>query len=386
MVTVTPLEGRQQRETFIRLPGRLWRDDPNWVEPLWLERRRFLVPRTNPFLEHAEAAFWLAWRDGRPVGRISAQFDRLAPQVDGARLGFFGMLAAEEDGQALAALFAAAESWLAGRGAGVVRGPFDFSINQTSGLLVEGFDTPPQLMMGHNPPWLGAAVEACGYAPTKDLVAYRMDTQGGLEDGPRRLAERRSDGVTIRSIDMRRYRDEVAVITDIFNDAWAGNWGFTPLTEAETEALADEMKPILDPGLVKIAEVHGEPAAFIVLLPNINELIADLGGRLVPFGLIKLLWRLKVGRIRTARVPLMGVRQAHAHTLLGKTLPLKLIYALEERSLARGFEELELSWLLEDNWPVRRVVESVGGRLAKIYRIYEKRLGGSDARPDGSTS
>ncbi len=374
-VRLRPVEGRGDREAFIRLPGRLWGGDPNWVEPLWFERRRFLEARHNPFLKHAEAAFWLAWRGGRPVGRISAQIDRLAPEAEGRRLGYFGMVAAGEDeGETLSALFATAEGWLAGRGVGLVRGPFDLSINQSCGLLVEGFETPPSLLMGHNPPWLGAAVEARGYAPAKDLVCYRMDASKGVADGPRRLAERRSADLSIRSIDMRRYRQEVATITAIFNDAWADNWGFTPMTAAETEALADEMKPILDPGLVKIGEIHGEPAGFIVLLPNVNEAIADLGGRLLPFGWAKLLWRVKAGRIRTARVPLMGVRRAHTGTLLGKTLPLKLIYALEERSVARGIEELELGWLLEDNWPVRRVVESVGGRLAKTYRIYEKRL------------
>ena len=374
-VTVTPVAGRRDRETFIRLAGQVFGDDPAWVEPLWLERRRFLSPKHNPFFEHAEVALWLARRDGRPVGRISAQIDRLAPEADGQKVGYFGMLAAEEDAAVLAALFEAAEEWLAARGVGVVRGPFDLSINQTTGLLVDGFDTPPALLMGHNPPWLGPAVEARGYAKAMDLVAYRMDARGGLEDGPRRLAERRSGDLTIRSIDMRRYRDEVRAITEIFNDAWAGNWGFTPMTAAETEALADEMKPILDPELVKIAEVHGEPVAFIVLLPNINEAIADLGGRLLPFGWAKLLWRVKTGRIRTARVPLMGVRQAHAHTLLGKTLPIKLIYALESRCVAREIEELELGWLLEDNRAVRRVVEGVGGWLAKTYRVYEKRLG-----------
>jgi hypothetical protein len=374
MLSVTPVEGRRQIEEFIRLPGRLSAGDPNWVEPLWLERRRFLAPRTNPFFEHAEVALWLAWRDGRAVGRISAQIDRLAPDADGLKLGYFGMLAAEDTPDTLAALFETAEAWLSERGIEVVRGPFDLSINQTSGLLVEGFDTPPSLMMGHDQPWLGPGVERLGYIKAKDLVAYRMNTKGGLMERTRKLAERVSEGVVIRSIDMRRYREEIALITDIFNDAWAENWGFTPLTEAETDAMADEMKPILDPDLVKIAELHGEPVAFVVLLPNVNEAIAGLGGRLLPFGWLKLLWRLKVTGVRTARVPLMGVRRKHSASLLGKTLPLKLIYALEPRGLARDFHELELGWLLEDNWPVRRVTEMMGGRLVKTYRIYQKRL------------
>jgi hypothetical protein len=228
--------------------------------------------------------------------------------------------------------------------------------------------------MGHDQAWLGPGVERLGYAKAQDLVAYRMDCSGGLPERPRRMSERASEGVVLRSLDMRRYREEITTITAIFNDAWAGNWGFIPLTEAEIDAMADEMKPILDPELVKIAELHGEPVAFIVLLPNVNEAIAGLGGRLLPFGWAKLLWRLKVTGMRTARVPLMGVRREHSQSLLGKILPMKLIYALQTRALARDIRELELSWLLEDNLPVRRVIEMLGGRLVKTYRIYQKRL------------
>jgi hypothetical protein len=247
-------------------------------------------------------------------------------------------------------------------------------VNQTSGLLVDGFDTPPYLMMDHHPPWLGAAVEAQGYAPAQDLVAYLMDTRGPLPSRMRRMADREWPGLTLRSLDMRRYRDEIKTVTAIFNDAWRDNWGFIPLTEAEIDAMATELKPILDPELVKIAEIDGEPAAFIVLLPNINEAIADLKGRLLPFGWAKLLWRLKVSGIKTGRVPLMGVRSDLAETVVGKTLPLKLIYAIEDRVHHRGIQEIELSWLLEGNWAVRRVIESLGGQLSKTYRVYEKRL------------
>ncbi|MHA1528908.1 MAG: dATP pyrophosphohydrolase [Alphaproteobacteria bacterium] len=375
MLKVTPVEGRKQIDEFIQLPGRLAAGDPNWVEPLWFERRHFLNPGKNPFFEHAEVALWLAWRDGRAVGRISAQVDRLAPDADGAKLGFFGMLAAEEDADTLAALFETAESWLAARDVRVVRGPFDFSINQTSGLLIDGFDTPPSLMMPHNQPWLGPAVERLGYAKARDLVAYRLDISNGLPDRPRKIAERASKGVVIRPIDMRRYREEIGTMTSIYNEAWVDNWGFIPITEAETDAMAEEMKPIIDPNLVSFAELHGETVAFIALLPNINEAIADLGGRMLPFGWLKLLWRLKVTGVRSGRVPLMGVRPAEAGSVLRKTLPIRLIYALRQRGLGRNLRELELSWQLEDNWPARKMVEMLGARLVKTYRVYEKRLG-----------
>jgi len=378
MIEVTRVEGRNQIDEFIKLPGRILAADPNWIEPLWLERRRFLSPRTNPFFEHADVALWLARRDVRAVGRISAQIDHLMSDVDGLKVGFFGMLTAEDDPDILPALFRTAEAWLVERGVGIVRGPFEFNINQVSGLLVEGFDTPPSLMMTHDPPWLGPGVERLGYAKAKDLFAYHLNTRKGLTERLQKMAERASPEVTLRSLDMRRYREEVTLITDIHNDAWSDNWGFIPLTEAETDAMADEMKAILYPDLVKIAELHGEPVAFIALLPNINEAIRDLGGRLLPFGWLKLLWRLKVGGIRSARIPLMGVRRAYSNTLLGKSLPLKLIYALQPRGLARGFEEIELSWLLEDNMPARRMVELMGSKRAKTYRIYEKRLETAD--------
>ena len=374
MIEVTPVQDRRAREAFIRLPGRILADDPNWVEPLWFERRRFLTPKHNPFFKHGQAQLWLARREGSPVGRISAQIDDLAPPDEGRKLGYFGMLAAEDDVAVLAALFGVAEEWLRERGAGVVRGPFDFSINQTSGLLVDGFETAPSLLMNHDPRWLGGRVEEQAYEKAKDLVAYRMNVKGGLNKRLQKLAERGSEGCVLRSLDMRRYREEIGLIAEIFNDAWSENWGFTPLTEPEIDAMASEMKPIIDPGLVQIAEVHGEPVAFIVLLPNINEAIADLHGRLLPFGWLKLLTRIKGKRIRTGRVPLMGTKKAYANNLLGKSLPLKLIYALQPTGLIHDFHELELSWLLEDNMAVRRVVQMMGGAQVKTYRIYEKAL------------
>ena len=373
MITVEAVAGRAARAAFLRLPGAAMALDPQWVEPLRLERRRFLDPKHNPYFAHAETQFWLARRGGRPVGRISAQIDRLAPREDGAVIGHFGMLAAL-DAEPVAPLLAAAEDWLRARGAGQARGPFSLSINHTSGVLIDGFDAPPSVMMAHDPRWLGAAVAACGYAKARDLVAYTLDVRHGLSDRLRRHGQRLGPGLRIRSIRMADFDAEIETITAIFNDAWAGNWGFAPLTEAETAALAVDLKPIIDPELVKIGEIDGDPVGFIVLLPNINEALAGLGGRLLPLGWARLLWRLKVRGVRSARVPLMGVRKAAQATMAGKTLPLKLIYALEDRSLARRIETLEMSWLLEDNWPVRHVIESIGGAVSKTWRVYGKAL------------
>lgn len=377
MVSIVEIDAagnRSGREAFIRLPGQLARDDPAWVEPLHFERRQFLAPRSNPFFEHAEARFWLAMRGRRPVGRISAQIDRLAPPgPDGEKVGFFGMLDAA-DTDALSALLKTAEDWLSERQIRYVQGPFSLNINQTSGLLVDGFATRPYVMMDHHASWLGEAVAAAGYAKARDLHAYLMDITAPLPARERRIACRDWPGLVVRSLDMRRYAAEIATVTDIFNDAWAGNWGFIPLTEAETRAMAKEMKPILDPGLVKIAEIDGRPVAFFVLLPNVNEAIDGLGGRLLPFGWARLLWRLKVSGVRTGRVPLMGVRRNMASSIVGKTLPLRMIYAIEDCARARDIREIELSWILEDNIAVQRVIESLGGWRSKTYRIYEKHL------------
>lgn len=373
MLEIVSVSTKRDLDAFIKIPGNLAANDPNWVEPLWFERRQFLSPKHNPFFQHADVAFWIAYKDGKPAGRISAQIDHLAIDKEDSRIGFFGLIDARDDA-VLDGLLKEAEKWLLERDIETIRGPFSLSINETAGLLVDGFETPPYVMMDHHDPWLGSALEMRGYNKVKDLVTYRLDTTDGLQDRFRSLAQRPYDGFTMRSIDMKRYSEEIVTVTSIFNDAWAGNWGFIPLTEAEIDAMASELKPIIDPELVKIAELDGKPVAFIVLLPNVNEAIANLHGKLLPFGWLKLLWTLKVSGVRTARVPLMGVRQEISDTLIGKALPLKLIYALEERTVARNINELELSWLLEDNMSVRNVVEAIGGQLSKTYRVFEKDL------------
>ena len=376
MLEIVSVSTKRDLDVFIKIPGMLAANDPNWIEPLWFERKQFLSPKHNPFFQHADTAFWIAYNNGKPAGRISAQIDHLSAADETRPIGFFGLIDARDDA-VLDGLLKEAEKWLSQRGVECVRGPFSLSINETAGLLVDGFDSPPYVMMDHHDPWLGPAVEKHGYSKVKDLVTYRLETGNGLEDRFRSIALRPYDGLTIRSINMKHYAEEIVTVTSIFNDAWAGNWGFIPLTEAEIDAMASELKPILDPELVKIAELDGKPVAFIVLLPNINEAITDLGGKLLPFGWLKLLWKLKISGVRTARVPLMGVRQEISDTLIGKALPLKLIYALEERAKARNIQELELSWLLEDNKSVRSVVEAIGGQLSKTYRVYEKDLGSS---------
>jgi hypothetical protein len=376
-IEIRPAVTAAEMERFVRLPLALNRRDPAWSPPLLVERRESLSPKHNPFFQHAEAAFWLATRGGRDVGRISAQIDRLAPTDADAPAGFFGMVAAIDDPEVFAALAATAEAWLKARGCAVARGPFNLSINEEVGLLVDGFDTPPMLMMGHDPPYAGARLEALGYAKLKDVYAYICDTATDIPAAARRRIERSTPkGVTLRMLDLKRYDAEVRTLTEIFNDAWAGNWGFTPLTEAETDHLGKSLKLLLNPRLVWFAEIDGEPAGFGVTLPNLNEAARDLDGRLFPFGIVKLLWRLKVKGLKSGRVPLMGVKRKFLGDgdARGAMLPFLIIDAMRREALALGIKRVEMSWILEDNRPMRRIIETVGGERYKTYRIYEKAL------------
>ncbi len=358
-------------DRFIRLPAQLHAGDPSFVVPLQLERREALSPARNPFFQHAQTQFWLARRGGRDVGRISAQVDTL---VHDPAVGHFGMIAAEDDPAVFAALFAAAEAWLKGRGKTRVLGPFNLSINEETGLLVDGFDTPPMLLMGHDARHVAGRVEALGYVKAKDTIAYLYDIGKDLPPAARRMmAKPRPAGMTVRHLDTKRYRAEFDTVTAIFNDAWSQNWGFIPFTEAEIAHMAKSMKPLIDPDCVAIVEMNGEAVGFGIALPNLNEIIADFDGRLLPFNWARLLWRLKRGA-RTARVPLMGVRRSFAHGLIGGLVPYLIIDEMRKGLLAKGTREVELSWILEDNRPMRSMIESLGATPYKTYRVYEKNL------------
>lgn len=379
-VEIRRVAGRADLDRFIRLPNALYRHDPAWVPPLVMERRAALSPRSNPWFRHGEAAFWIATRDGRDVGRISAQEDQLArgpdkrgPDKQGP--AYFGLLAAEDDGEVFAALLAAAEAWAMERGLRWMRGPFSLSINEQTGLLVSGFGDPPMLMMPHDPPYAGTRVEEFGYRKARDLLAFIRDTSAPMPAAAARLVARGlPPGVTLRPMRRAALAAEVAMLIEIFNEAWAGNWGFVPFTAEEVAHMAAELRPLVHERLVWFAEMAGRPVAFAVCLPNLNEAIRDLSGRLLPFGWLRLLWRLKVSGVSTARVPLMGVRPQHGAGLLGQVLPLFLVDALRREALSLGIRRIEMSWVLEDNLPMRRLAESLGASVYKTYRVYEKEL------------
>ncbi len=359
-------------DRFIRLPQILSRDDPSFVTPLLSERRDALTAKGNPFFGHAEVALFLAVRDGRDVGRISAQRDHLLADT---RIGHFGMLMAIDEADVVDALLAAAESWLRSRGLTIIQGPFSLSINEETGLLIAGFDTPPMLMMPHDPPYLGAHMDRLGYAKARDLYAYICDTSASLPPGASRMVARGLPAnVTLRKMRMPQLAEDIAALVDIFNDGWSTHWGFVPITREEIAHIAKAMRPLLHENLVWFAEVDGKPVAFGLCLPNLNEAIRDLSGALLPFGWAKLLWRLKVAGVKTARIPLMGMRKEYSNTLLGQLLPLHVSESLRREAAAMGIRSLEMSWVLEDNKPMRHLAEAIGASAYKTYRVYKKAL------------
>ena len=375
-VEIVPVQTKQQWHDFHHLPFSIYRDDPNWVPPLLLERKFHFDPKHNPYFQHAQAAFFLAYRDGNPVGRITAQIDRLHLEryQDGA--GHFGFIEAVDDPEVFAALLRAAEGWLRGQGMKRAVGPVSFSLWDQPGLLVEGFDTPPYVMMNHHLPYYADRITAQGYQKAEDLIAYRYGPDASTKTWDRLMARAMRGGeVTLRNIHMdKRFRGEVAMLLDIINDAWSDNWGYVPMTQAEIDDLAGILKLLLRPGDVAIAEYQGKPAAFTAIFPNLNEAIRDMKGRLFPFNWIKLLWRLKVARTKTARMPMMGVRKSLQASPIGAALALSVIRSVREFNFSRGVVDSELSWILARNSRVRHVIEMVGGVPYKTYRIYEKAL------------
>lgn len=373
-IVTKPVVSKADIDAFIRLPGTLHRNDPHWIEPLHFERREHLSPK-NPAFQHLKWQAWIAWSDDQPVGRITAQVDKLHRQLHGPDTGHFGMLEAIDDPNVFESLVATAESWLQQEGATHITGPFSLTINEESGFLVEGFDHPPCAMMGHGMPYYGTRIEALGYQPAQDLLAYWMETDELHFPPPlRRMMERVRDRVQIRPLDRKNFSSEIKTIRDIFNDAWAKNWGYIPFTDEEFEELGKNLKFLVPQDLLYIAEVDGEPSAFIVALPNINEAIAPLKGKLLPFGWLRLLWKAKVSGLSTARVPLMGVRQIHQNSRLGPTLALLLIEALYAPFVKRKIHALEMSWILESNTGMRNILEHIGAYIYKRYRIYEKQI------------
>lgn len=368
-VEAVDLERRGDRKRFVRQPFGLYAGDPHWVPPLIAAEMDRLKPGKNPFFEHAEVGCWLVRRRGEVVGRVAAIDDARHREFHDDDCAFFGFFEAA-DGEAAAVLLETAEAWARERGRTRMRGPVELSMNDMAGLLVEGFDGPPMIMMPYNPPEYAGWIEAGGYAKAKDLWAWYYDIAAGPSERVRRLARRveRRQRPELREIDMRNFDADLAHVREIFTRAWSDNWGFVPPTDAEFEFLADELKQIVVPELTLMIELDGRPVAFSVTLPDLHQVFRKIGGRLLPFGIVKLLrWRKHVDG---ARMLLLGVLPEYRR----RGLELLAIERPAVRAQQMGLVRGECSWTLEDNDSINKAIEAVGGEHYRTYRVYERAL------------
>ena len=367
------VSNRPNVKKFIQFAWGIYQDDPAWVPPLLKERLDLLSPK-HPYFEHANVRFWIAYKNGEAVGRISAQVDQLKSLSDSKAVGYFGLFECIEDVSLAGELLSKAEEWLASCHCEIVRGPFSLSINQESGLLVDGFESSPYIMMGHAKPYYSSLLMSNGYEKAKDLYAWFNQSEFSNPPAMQRVIERYKERITLRHVDKKYFSRDIAYMLEIFNDAWEKNWGFIPFTEKEFVHLGKEMLQLIDADHFIIAEVDGEPAGMVAGLPNFNELIKDLNGRLFPFGLFKFLWRLKFSPPTTGRVALLGIKQKYQNQLIGSALAFMLIEKIKQIALKTGVTSHEMSWVLEDNKRLNKILESLGSSKYKTYRIFEKSL------------
>jgi GNAT superfamily N-acetyltransferase len=375
-LTIRPVRTKKDRKAFVDFAWQVYKDDSAWVPPLKDEVHGLITPGKNPWFEHARAQLWLAERGGKVVGRISAQVDELVQQHMGQGTGQWGMFEALSD-EAAVALIATAEDWLREQGMSRALGPISLSIWDEPGLEIEGFSEPPTVMMGHHRPEYAQWIEAAGYRKAKDLLTYEVDIAHWDDPKINRLiaAGERNPHIRIRQVDKSKFNAEARIILNLLNDAWSSNWGYVPLTEAEIAYAGKKLKPIIYNELVRVAEIDGEPVAFMITLPDINELIKDLNGELFPFGWAKLLWRLHKPRTRRARVPLMGVARKLHQSRLASMLAFMLIEYTRRDCVGKfGIGIGEFGWILEDNKGMLSIAQLPGAKVNHRYRIYEKQL------------
>ena len=373
-IEIREVTGKKALKTFIRVPWAIYKDDPNWIPPLLMERKEAFSSK-HPYFKHAKWKAWIAYQDGQPVGRISAQIDDLHQQRYNNKTGFFGLIEAPENDVVFSALFETAENWLREKGMQQIIGPFNLGINQEIGILTEGFDTPPCVMTSHSPRYYGASIERCGYQPAQELLAYELDIHTYTSPSIKQeLIDRTAGRVKVRQLNRKTMEADFEAMRDVFNDAWQDNWNFVPFTREEFAAVGKELLTVVPDDFLQIAELDGEPAAFIAMLPDINMAIADLNGRLLPFGWAKLLWRLKVRFPKRCRIALMGVRKKYQNTIFGPAMAFMVVDSVLGPGLTRGGNRVELSWILEQNKPTRNMIEKFGGKITKRYHMYSKDL------------
>jgi GNAT superfamily N-acetyltransferase len=375
-VTIRPVETKKDKKAFVDFAWEVYKNDPAWVPPLKDEVHGLITPGKNPWFEHGKAQLWLAERDGKTVGRISAQVDDLVQQYMDKGIGNWGFLDALDE-ETAGALIKTAEDWLRQQGMTRSLGPISLSIWDEPGLEIEGFEEDPTVMMGHHRPEYKAWVEAAGYSKAKDLLTYEIGIADWWDERIMRLIEagERNPRLRIRMVDKSKFAEEARIILNLLNEAWSSNWGYVPLTESEIHYAGKKLKPIIYNELVRVAEYDGVPIAFMMTLPDINELIKDLNGELFPFNWAKLLWRLRKPKTKRARVPLMGVARRFHGTRMATQLAFMLIeFTRRDAVKMFGIQTGEFGWILEDNKGMLSIAQLPGAKINHRYRIFEKAL------------
>jgi hypothetical protein len=382
-VSIRPVRSRRELKRFVKVPFRLHRESEQWVPPLVFERMQFLDRKKNPWFEHGEAEYFLAERDGEAVGRITAHVDSRWDEYQGGRDAMFGFFEAEENPEVVRALFDAATGWAVARGRERLLGPMDFTTNDEIGILIEGFERRPMILEPWHPPYYQRLIEAEGFGKAMDVLMWEL-RMGELKEGEKfdpsihEAAEKalRDEGIVIRNMRKRDMAAEVRRFMDVYNEAWGDNWGFVPITDAEVEFQAKNLKQVLDEEWTFMAEKDGEVVGAALTLPDINRVMMKLNGRLLPFGWAKfLLGKRKIDRLR---VFALGVKHDYRHTGVAAGLYLEHIkMAAKPDKINWG----EMGWILETNKPMNRAMEGMGGKIVKKYRLYERSLVGADPGP-----
>jgi GNAT superfamily N-acetyltransferase len=364
---IEPVRTPKDLHVFVTYPWSLYRDDPHWVPPMIGDTKKIFFPEHNPFFAHGEIEPYLARRDDRVVGRIAAIRNRAHEEFHEESAGFFGFFESEDDPEVAMGLLGSVREFLRARNLTVMRGPVNPSTNDECGILVDGFDTPPMVLMTHTRPEYPALLEKCGLAKAKDLYAYMLEADTPPDKLVRgaTIARERNPEITLRQFEKKHMAREVAAFKEVYNRAWERNWGFVPMTDAEVDHMAKQLKPAVDPALVHFAEHRGRPVGFAFALPDLNVAVRHADGRLFPFGLIKILWYAR--KIHRTRVLALGLLPEYRRT----GIDVLLYYELFRKGLAKGYRMGEFSWILEDNLAMRRPLEGIGAKPYKTYRIYE---------------
>ncbi len=369
-LTVEPISAKRDTLPFIKFAWQIYRDYPHWVPPLLMDRKKLMDKEKNPFYKHAEAEFFLARRNGEIVGRIGAIINHNHNKEHNENIGFFGFFECVNDQQVADTLFGTANSWLKKRGVTALLGPASPSVNDEYGLLIDGFDKPPVVLMPYNPPYYVTLIEKAGFIKVKDLYAYLVKEENVFSEKFVRVAElvRQREGLTIRSLNMKDFKNEIQLIKDLYNRAWQYNWGAVPMTSEEFDALAKDLKPVVVPELILIAEFKGEPVGFSLSLPDLNMALKyNKNGKLLP-GLVYMFLHKK--KINLVRIIVLGVVPEKMKTGAGTLL----LYETGKRGTEMGYPFGEAGWVLEDNTMMNRAAEFMNGVRYKTYRIYEQSL------------